>query len=204
MQRKVSLLWGGKKVVLRETARAVTPFGGLRVFIEFLGKVGFADQGREHVPVHLKSPNAIPAGETFTAFVMSVVVGGRRVAHSSLLRAGRGLHVLLGMKRFPTDGPMRNLFRRFKQGMVVRFYEPMWVWPLARLPKREGGYSLELDSTVFERYGKREGVRKGYNPKKPGRGSHHPLLAVLGEAHFILHGWLRSGTLEPTAGWRSF
>ena len=204
MQRKVSLLWGGKKVVLRETARAVTPFGGLRVFIEFLGKVGFADQGREHVPVHLKSPNAIPAGETFTAFVMSVVVGGRRVAHSSLLRAGRGLHVLLGMKRFPTDGPMRNLFRRFKQGMVVRFYEPMWVWPLARLPKREGGYSLELDSTVFERYGKQEGVRKGYNPKKPGRGSHHPLLAVLGEAHFILHGWLRSGNTRADSGVEEF
>jgi len=32
------------------------------------------------------------------------------------------LHELLGMKRFPTDNTMRNLFKRFTQGMVVRFY----------------------------------------------------------------------------------
>jgi hypothetical protein len=99
---------------------------------------------------------------------MSVVAGARRFAHSSLLRADRALHALLGMKRFPSDGTMRNLFKRFKQGMVVRFYEPLWAWQLARVPKREGGYSLDLDSTVFERYGKQEGVKKGYNPKKPG------------------------------------
>ena len=150
------------------------------------------------MPVCLKSNNAIPAGETFTAFLVAVVAGARRFAHSSMLRADRALHALLGMKRFPTDGTIRNLFKRFTQGMVVRMYEPLWAWQLERLPKREGGYSLDLDSTVFERYGQQEGARKGYNPKKHGRASHHPLLAVLGEAHFILHGWLRSG--NTTAG----
>lgn len=44
MQRKVSALWGEKKVVLRETPRAMTPFGGLRVFIEFLKRIGFAER----------------------------------------------------------------------------------------------------------------------------------------------------------------
>lgn len=79
-------------------------------------------------------------------------------------------------------------------------YETLWAWQLERLPKREGGYSLDLDSTVSERYGPQEGPSKGYNPKKPGRASHHPLLAVLGEAHFILHGWLRSGITRASTG----
>jgi hypothetical protein len=43
-------------------------------------------------------------------------------------------------------------------------------------------------------------VKKGYNPRKPGRGSHHPLLAVLAEAHFVLHGWLRSGNTRADTG----
>ena len=175
-------------MVLRQTPRAVTPFGGLSVFIEFLGRVGFAKQVSEHLPVHLKSPNAIPPGETFTAFVISVVAGARRFAHSALLRADRALHALLGMERFPTDDTMRNLFKRFRQGLVVQFYEPLWAWQLARVPKRADGYSLDLDSTVLERYGQQEGVKRGYNPRKHGRASHHPLLAVLGEASFILHG----------------
>ena len=198
MQRKVSVLWGEKKVVLRQTPRAVTPFGGLSAFIEFLRRVEFPEQVRRALPFSLSSPNAIPAGETFTAFLIAVVAGARRFAHSSMLRADRALHALLGMKRFPTDGTIRNLFKRFTQGMVVRMYEPLWAWQVERLPRREDGYSLDLDSTVFERYGRQEGAHQGYNPKKHGRASHHPLLAVLGEAYFILHGWLRSG--NTTAG----
>jgi len=107
---------------------------------------------------------------------------------------------LVGMQRFPTDDTIRNLFKRFSQGMVVRFFEPLWSWQIERLPQRDEGYSLDLDSTVFERYGRQEGARPGYNPKKPGRASHHPLLAVLGEAYFILHGWLRSGNCSSSRG----
>lgn len=200
MQREITALWGGKKVVLRETPRAVTPFGGLSVFIEFLQKIGFAGQVSRSMPVQLRSPNAIDPAQTLTGFLISVLAGARRFAHSSLLRADRALHALLGMKRFPTDGTMRNLFKRFSQGMVVRMYEPLWAWQLERLEKRAGGYSLDLDSTVLERYGEQEGVKRGYNPHKPGRGSHHPLLAVLGEVHFILHGWLRSGNTAAGRG----
>jgi hypothetical protein len=187
-------------VILRQTVRAVTPFGGLSVWVEFLGKIGYRQQVREHMPVHLRSPNAIAPEETFTAFLISVLAGARRFAHTGLLRADGALHALLGMKRFPTDDTIRNLFKRFRQGLVVQFYEPLWAWQLARVPKRGGGYSLDLDSTVFERYGEQEGVKRGYNPRKHGRASHHPLLAVLGEASFILHGWLRSGNTRSDSG----
>ena len=62
------------------------------------------------------------------------------------------------------------------------------------------GFSLALDSTIFQREGQQEGAAKGYNPRRPGRKSHHPLLAALAEAPFILHAWLRSGN---TAAGRS-
>ena len=59
-------------MVLRQTPRAVTPLGGLSVFIEFFEKIGYRQQVSEHLPVHLKSPNAIDLGETFTAFLIAV------------------------------------------------------------------------------------------------------------------------------------
>lgn len=120
MQREITAIGGKRKVVLRQTARAVTPFGGLSVLIEFLQRIGYREQVSEPMPVHWESPNAIDPVETFTAFLISVVAGARRLAHTSLRRADRALHVLLGMKRFPTDGTIRNLFQRFTQGMVVR------------------------------------------------------------------------------------
>ena len=59
---------------------------------------------------------------------------------------------------------------------------------------------MDLDSTIFQRAGRQQGARKGYNPRRPGRASHHPLLAVLAEAHFVLHAWLRSGNPGAAQG----
>jgi hypothetical protein len=200
VQREITALGGEKKVILRQTPRAVTPFGGLSVFIAFLQKIGYRPQVSEHLPVHLKSPNAIDPGETFTAFLISVVAGARGFAHTALLRKDEALHARLGIRRFPTDDTIRNLFKRFRQSRVVQFYEPLWAWQRARGPEGAGGYSRDLDSTGFERYGPQEGVKRGYNPRKRGRASHPPLLAVLGEASFILHGWLRSGNTRSDSG----
>lgn len=200
MQREISAILGKGKVVLRETERSVTPYGGVVVMAEYLKKVGYVEQVSQAMPIQLKSPNAIAPVDTYTAFLFSVLAGARRFAHANLLRGDRGLHVLLGIKRFPTDDTIRNLFKRFTQRLVYEFYSVLWSWQIARLPQREAGYSLDLDSTVFERYGRQEGALKGHNPRKHGRPSHHPLLAVLAEAHFVLHGWLRSGNCSTARG----
>jgi hypothetical protein len=202
--RKIKALLSDEWLILRETQRAVTPFGGLTVFISYLDKIGLVEAVRQHMPVCWKSPNHIDPTATFTAFLMSVLVGARRFAHASLLRGDRALHALLGLERFPTDDTIRNLFRKFGMGHVQRLFEPLAEWQMERLPQRGEGYTLDLDSTVFERYGKQEGSLKGHNPRKHGRPSHHPLLAVLGEAHFLLHGWLRSGNCGTARGVEEF
>ncbi|MGB2675831.1 MAG: IS1380 family transposase [Candidatus Acidiferrum sp.] len=200
MHRQITALWGGRKVELRETPRAVTPFGGLVVFIEFLRQVGYVEVVNRCLPFRLTSPNALDPAQTFTAFLLAVLAGARRFAHASLLRADTALQQVLGMARFPSDDTMRNLFKRFGQGQCQRFFSGLWAWQLARLPECAAGYSLDLDSTVFERYGQQQGALRGPNPRKHGRPSHHPLVAVLAEAHFLLHGWLRSGNCGTARG----
>ena len=202
--REITALLSGERVILRETQRAVTPFGGVAVFIEYLQKIGLVEQVRRHLPVRWTSPNHIEPTATWMAFLMTVLVGAKRFAHAGLLRGDQALHALLGMKRFPTDDTICNLFRKFGMGEVQRFFEPMTEWQMQRLPLRREGYTLDMDSTVFERYGKQEGSLKGHNPRRHGRPSHHPLLAVLGEAHFLLHGWLRSGNCGTARGAEEF
>jgi hypothetical protein len=202
--REITALLSDERLILRETQRAVTPFGGMAVFISFLGKIGFVEAIRRHMPICWRSPNHIDPTVTFTAFLVSVLVGARRFAHASLLRGDRALHALLGLDRFPTDDTIRNLFRAFGMGQVQRLYEPLAEWQMQRLPRRVEGYTLDLDSTVFERYGQQEGSLKGHNPRKHGRPSHHPLLAILSEAHFLLHGWLRSGNCGTSRGVEEF
>jgi hypothetical protein len=198
---KTTALFGDAKLVLAETSKAITPFGGLASFISFLGQIGFAGQVQRAMPfAEPTSNNAIPLAHALTAFMMSVVAGAQRFAHCEWLRPDRVLHALLGLERFPSDDTIRNFFLRFSQAHIEVFWRPLWRWLLGLLRCPSGGFALDLDSTVFCREGQQEGARKGFNPKRKGRNSHHPLLAVLAEAQFILHGWLRSGNTGAARG----
>ncbi len=152
------------------------------------------------MPFTLSSPNAIPPAHTLMAFLSSVIAGAKRFAHTDWLRSDKALHVMLGIERFPGTDTVRNLFARFTQGTIEAFWRPLWRWlsPLFEQPKE--GFSLDLDSTVFQRSGQQEGAAKGYNPRRPGRKTHHPLLAVLAEAQCVLHAWLHSSNTSASRG----
>jgi hypothetical protein len=205
MEAEGTRLFDGRKVLLQETERSLTPFGGIVVFLEYLNRIGFVKRVMEWMPVVHRSPNSIPPAQTYIAFLISVATGARRFAHAGWLRGDRALHGMLGIDRFPSDDTIRNLFLRFGMGEVQRFFEPMTEWMMERVPQRAEGHSLDLDSTVFERHGQQQqGAMKGYNPRRPGRLSHHPLLAVLAESHFVMHGWLRSGNTGAGRGVTEF
>jgi hypothetical protein len=205
MEAESTRIFGGQKVLLQERDRALTPLGGMVVFLEFLNRIGLVKKVMECMPVIHRSPNSIPPAQTYIAFLISVAAGARRFAQTSWLRGDRALHGLLGIDRFPSDETMRNLFLRFGMGEVQRFFEPITEWMMERLPQSNEGHSLDLDSTVFERHGQhQEGAMKGYNPRRPGRLSHHPLLAVLAESHFVMHGWMRSGNSGTGRGVTEF
>lgn len=65
-------------------------------------------------------------------------------------------------------------------------------------------YTLDFDSTVIVREGNQEGVAKGYNPKRPGRPSHHPLLAFISDVRIIANYWLRPGNTSASTNYLSF
>jgi hypothetical protein len=176
----IASLFGAAKLVLDETPGAISPFGGLASFIAFLGAIGFAQEVQRRLPFAPPTANnAIPLAHSLTAFLMSVVVGARRFAHCEWLRADRVPHALLGLERFPSDDTIRNFFRRFSQSDIERCWRPLWRWLLCLVKCPKTGFALDLDSTVFCREGKQEGARKGFNPRRTGRNSHPPLLAVL-------------------------
>jgi hypothetical protein len=121
-------LFGGGKIKICDTLRAVTPFGGLSVFIEFLSRIELVEQLTNRGPYQPKSANHYEPGQILVGFILSVIVGARRLAHANQLRADRALQALLGLKRFPSDDTILNYFRRFSQAEIERFWRPLWRW----------------------------------------------------------------------------
>ena len=94
---------------------------------------------------------------------------------------------------------LTRYFGGFVRGQVEHLSAVLSEFALARLVPREP-VTMDLDSTVFERYGNQEGSLKGHNPRKHGRPSHHPLLAMLSGLKIVLHAWLRSGNAGTSRG----
>ena len=85
--RDITALLSDERLILRETQRAVTPFGGVAVFISFLGKIGLVEALRQHMPIHWRSPNHIDPSCTFNS-VSHVGSGGRQAVRARQFAAG--------------------------------------------------------------------------------------------------------------------
>lgn len=204
MQTEITPLDGSKAIGITFTDKPVTAFGGLALFVVFAERIGLATKLAEVLPFVLTSPNATPPHHVVLAFLAGVLAGARRFAQLAVLQADVPVRQLFGLRRFPSTATVTRFFRRFTPKAITATFEPLWTWCLDRLPARPQGYTLDLDSSVFERYGTQEGALQGYNPKKRGRPSHHPLFAVLAEARCIAHVWLRSGNTASARGTTAF
>jgi hypothetical protein len=202
MRHEFRRIGDGRQAVLQETARAMTPFGGLAPLIELLHQVDFLGAVRRMLPFAYRSNNAIAPEHTLLAFLLGVAAGARRFAHLQMLRCDEALRQLCGVKAFPSDDTVRNFFLRFGQAEVQRFFLPLGQWQLEQQAAR--GCVLDLDSTIFQRYGRQEGAMRGYNPARRKGACHHPLLAFISEPTLVLHSWLRSGNAADSGGAVSF
>ena len=86
--REIDALLSDERLILRETQRAVTPFGGIAVFISFLDKIGFVEAVRQHMPIRWRSPNQIET-RCHLHGLSSVGVGGSQTLCSRESAAGR-------------------------------------------------------------------------------------------------------------------
>src|SRR6202011_6045411 len=127
-----------------------------------------------------------------------------RFAHVERLRTDGVVQGILGVQRMPSAMTLTRYFGGLVRSQIEHLSEVLGQFMLRRLRAPALGAVLDLDSTVFERYGRQEGSLKGYNPRKHGRPSHHPLLAILAEAKLVLHAWLRSGNTASARGVKAF
>jgi hypothetical protein len=147
-----------------------------------------------------RSNNQIASVDVMLSWFYGLALGAERFEHFTRYRRDRLLGELLGVERFCSPDTLRRLFLRFGYREVTGVSERLMRFSLTRMRPILLGHTLDLDSTVLCRYGEQEGSLKGYNPRKPGRSSHHPLVAFLAEGRRLLWATLRSGNSGSANG----
>ena len=201
-----SSAFGGsaRSLEVRYTSKPVSGWGGLTAVVRYLEKRGVREVLAQALPDGRTSPNQIPVLDVVLVLFAAVLTGGRRFAHVERLRTDEVVQAILGVKRMPSAMTLTRYFGGLVRGQIEHLSEVLGQFGLRCLRAPALGAVLDLDSTVFERYGRQQGSLKGYNPRKHGRPSHHPLLAMLAEAKVVLHAWLRSGNTASARGVKAF
>ena len=189
------------KILFGFTNHPITVWAGvilLRVYFEWMKLREELSAGL--VDFRKGSNNQIPAVEVMLGWYYGLALGAERFEHFTRYRRDRLLGELLGIERFASPDTIRRLFLRFDYRRVTEVSERLVRFSLARMRPIMLGHTLDLDSTVFCRYGEQQGSLRGYNPQKPGRPSHHPLVGFLAEGRRLLWATLRSGNSGSANG----
>lgn len=173
------------------TDRKISPWGGLKFFHGTYQKSGI----REYLS---KLPIPYPGSnrgynplDLIEAFMVGVVLGSRRLSHTGLLRTNQVIQEIFDWKKgIGAQSTFSRFFNKFDLEINDQvFPELMKAWfrqvPLDRM-------TIDIDSTIITRYGEPEGAEVGYNPKKPGRKSHHPIMAFCDEVAMVINAWMRT------------
>src|SRR4030066_1452427 len=203
MQSKCTTKIEINKVRISFTRKKITAYGGFSLLSAFFEKVRLREAIEAHIPVKETSANSIGIYSKILTYTLMIYAGGSRFAHLMYLGCQDILSELFAVRRLPlASTTLTRLFRKIRtMKEVEKLSEGLWGYISKLIPWKEIVHDLlSFDSTVLERYGKQEGVKRGYNPKKKGRGSHSPLLAFLNRSKYVIHLWNRPGNV---ASWNN-
>ncbi len=187
---------------IRYSDKSVSPWGGMYLLKEFMDRSGIFSKLEE---LDLPRPGS-NAGyspiEILQGFWLGLFVGASRYVHLEWLRGDETLKEIFNLRRFPSQSTYSRFFHKFGQGRNHRVFPSLQHWFFSQIDV--GSLSVDLDSSVLTRYGEQEGAAVGYNPSKPGRPSHHPIMAFVSETRMVANAWMRPGNTAALSGIEGF
>jgi hypothetical protein len=185
-------------------AESLTHFGGLFLIQRFCNKLCLRRRLERILRGAPRWVDYHPA-DLVLVFLYILIAGLPRVNKTEILQYNGLFRSLVGLKRFPDQTALRRFLRRLSPGairQIARLHDQMRT-QLFCLPEQRTSLIFHLDSVVLTLYGKQQGARLGYNPKKMGRPSYHPILCFEAHGQEFWHGSLRPGDAAANTGARA-
>jgi len=136
------------------------------------------------------------------ALIYPITLGFGRIETTHLLKHNGVFQYLTGLPAYPDPQTLRRFLMRMAPSSLTRFRKlhDNLLSAMMLKPSAPTRIIFDLDSTVLTLYGKQEMANIGYNPKKRGRPSYHPLVCFNGITKDCWHGELRPGDAHTATG----
>lgn len=186
------------------TNKEITPWGGMVFLKQMLDKIGFRN--------HIESCKDLPEQYSnrgykktviLESFITSIWCGANRFLHTEIARSDKALAKIFEWQQVPGQDAYKRYFKKFAQCVNQSVCHHFFKWFFENIHLNY--FTLDIDSSVVTRYGEQqEGAKKGYNPKKKGRKSHHPIIAFVNDVRMVANFWLRSGNTSSANNFIGF
>ena len=185
------------------TNKEITPWGGMVFLKQMLQKIGFRKLVEDNPDLPVSGSNRGYNTSTIVeGFITSIWCGANRFLHTEVTRHDAALGKIFEWKNTPGQDTYKRFFSKFTQAANQKVSDYFYSWFFENITS--DNFTLDIDSSVMTRYGGQEGAKKGYNPSKRGRASHHPLIAFIADVKLVANMWLRSGNTSSANNFLSF
>jgi len=192
----------GKEIRVEFTDQKVTAWGGMKLMKDMLDSIGIKEfMAGLDLPEKGSNRGYEPI-QIMECFWTSIWIGAGRFSHSAYLRYDKVLQEIFGWKEAPSQSTYSRFFQKFSWQRNNEVFVPIQKWFIDNLKIKN--ITLDFDSSVITRYGDQEGSKVGYNAQKPGRASHHPLMAFIAETRMVANAWLRPGNTNALSNCKAF
>lgn len=190
-----------KSLKISFSGKRLTHFAGLYLLQKFFQKINLRSLLSQYLNFNQRN-NRYTVPEEMLALIYPISLGLGRIETTHLLKHNGVFQYLTGLPTYPNPTTLRRfLLRLAPLGLSkLRRLHDRFLLTMMLKPKPPTRIIFDLDSTVLTLYGKQEMARIGYNPKKWGRPSYHPLLCFNGITKDFWHGELRPGDTHTATG----
>ncbi len=185
------------------TSKEITPWGGMVFLKQMMQKIGFRElvESNSDLPTPGSNRGYKPS-TIIEGFITSIWCGANRFLHTEVTRHDVALGKIFDWKNTPGQDTYKRFFSKFTQTTNQKVSDSFYSWIFDNI--KFDTFTLDVDSSVMTRYGEQDGAKKGYNPSKKGRPSHHPLIAFIADVKLVANMWLRSGDCSSANNFLSF
>lgn len=183
------------------TDHHLTHYGGMVLMQRFCNQLRLRRKIQKALALDHQGQDFHPC-DLLLALLYALMAGLRRVNQTEILQYNGAFLSLLGLERYPNQTTLRRFLQRLSPQSIrriVRLHDQI-RHQLFALPSAPTTLLFDLDSVVLTLYGHQQGAHVGYNPKKRGRRSYHPLLCFEGHHQEFWHGSLRPGEVAANTG----
>jgi hypothetical protein len=192
---------GAQKIRFSFDETNLTHFGGMWLIQRFCSKLKLKWLLQKYLPQN-QLPGSYQSAELILALLFAIIMGLRRINKTEILQYNGAFLEMLGLTRFPDQSTLRRFLKRMSPQAIrtlVRLHDSL-RGQLFPLPRKRSSLTFDIDSVVIVIYGKAEKAVVGYNPKKRGRRSYHPLFCFEAHMQEFWHGTLRPGNAGTATG----